>query len=71
MQMFLENLSKLRRQVQALVVVDNGSPEASICLPRAASSQLGFELIANRENLESPQCSIRVFIGQKPVLISG
>jgi rhamnosyltransferase len=47
----LENLSKLRSQVQALVVVDNGSPEASICLLRAASSQLGFELIANRENL--------------------
>lgn len=47
----LDNLSKLRRQVQALVVVDNGSPEASICLLREASSQLEFELIDNAENL--------------------
>jgi rhamnosyltransferase len=47
----LENLSKLREQMQALVVVDNGSSEASLSLLRAASSQLGFELIENRENL--------------------
>jgi len=47
----LDNLSKLRGQVQALVVVDNGSSEASICLLRAASLQLSIELIENGENL--------------------
>lgn len=47
----LENLSKLRSQVQGLVVVDNGSPAASLDLLRAATSQIGFELIENGENL--------------------
>src|SRR5665213_1179891 len=47
----LESLSKVRQQVQALVVVDNGSPETSINLLRAASHQTGFELIENGENL--------------------
>jgi rhamnosyltransferase len=47
----LENLSKLREQVQWLVVVDNGSSQQSITLLHAASSQLGFELIENHENL--------------------
>jgi rhamnosyltransferase len=46
-----ENLSKLRAQVQALVVVDNGSAEKSIGLLRAEALQLGFELIENCENL--------------------
>lgn len=47
----LDNLSKLRGQVQALVVVDNGSSEASVRLLRATSSQLRIELIENGENL--------------------
>jgi rhamnosyltransferase len=47
----LENLSKLRGQVQGLVVVDNGSPAAAISLLRIASSQLGFQLVENGENL--------------------
>lgn len=47
----LDNLSKLLGQVQSLVVVDNGSPQASIHLLRAASSQAGFEFIENGENL--------------------
>lgn len=47
----LENLSKLRPQVQGLVVVDNGSSTASVSLLRAASSQIGFEFIENGENL--------------------
>lgn len=47
----LENLSKLRPQVQGLVVVDNGSSPAEIDLLRAESSQIGFELIENGENL--------------------
>lgn len=46
-----ENFSKLREQVQALVVVDNGSSEAEISSLRAASSRLSFQLIENRENL--------------------
>lgn len=46
-----ENLSKLRTQVQSLVVVDNGSPQASLDFLRAASTQIGFELIENGENL--------------------
>lgn len=47
----LENLSKLRPQVQSLVVVDNSSSAASVNLLRAASSRTGFELIENGENL--------------------
>jgi len=47
----LENISKLRSQVQGLVVVDNGSSPASIDLLRAASSEIGFEIFENGENL--------------------
>jgi rhamnosyltransferase len=47
----LENLFKLRQQVQGLVVVDNGSSTASVNLLRTASSQASFELIENGENL--------------------
>lgn len=47
----LENLSKVRPQVQGLVVVDNGSPEASVHLLRSASTEIGFEFIENGENL--------------------
>jgi rhamnosyltransferase len=47
----LENLSKLRPQVQGLVIVDNGSSQAMLDSLRTASSQIGFELIENGENL--------------------
>ncbi len=47
----VENLSKVRQQVQAVVVVDNGSSQVSINLLRDASRQIGFELIENGENL--------------------
>lgn len=47
----IENLSKVRPQVQALIVVDNGSPAAAVNFLRVASSQIGFELIENGENL--------------------
>jgi rhamnosyltransferase len=47
----VENLSKVRQQVQGLVVVDNGSPQDAIQRLRSASHQLGFELIENGENL--------------------
>jgi len=47
----LENLSKVRQQVQGLVVVDNGSPQGAIQWLRSASQQIGFELIENGENL--------------------
>jgi rhamnosyltransferase len=47
----LENLYKLRDQVDGLVVVDNGSSPQSIALLRRASSEIQFELIENGENL--------------------
>lgn len=47
----LENLSKVRPQVEALVVVDNGSPLASVHLLRAASTEMGFAFLENGENL--------------------
>lgn len=47
----LENLSKVRQQVQGLVVIDNGSPQGSINLLRTASHETAFELIENGENL--------------------
>jgi rhamnosyltransferase len=47
----LENLTKVRQQVQGLVVVDNGSPQETINLLRSASHQIGFELIENGQNL--------------------
>jgi rhamnosyltransferase len=47
----LENLSELCRQVQSVVVVDNGSRPESLVPFRAASLSLGFRLIENGENL--------------------
>jgi rhamnosyltransferase len=47
----LENLSKIKQQVQSLVVVDNGSPAASLELLRSASALLNFNLVENGENL--------------------
>ncbi|MEO8734932.1 MAG: glycosyltransferase family 2 protein [Edaphobacter sp.] len=47
----IENLSKVRQQVQGLVVIDNGSPQASIDLLQSASGQIGFELVENVDNL--------------------
>jgi len=46
----LENLSQLRQQVQALVVVDNASSSEEVTLLRHMSSQIGFKLIENGEN---------------------
>lgn len=46
-----ENLSKLRQQIQGLVVVDNGSPVEAIDRLRSVSQQLDFELVENGENL--------------------
>jgi len=47
----IENLHKLRDQVESLVVVDNGSSPESISLLRRASAEIKFELIENGENL--------------------
>ncbi len=47
----LENLERLRPQVEHLLVVDNGSSEAELAGVRAASGSLGFELIELVENL--------------------
>lgn len=47
----LENFSKVRPQVQGLVVVDNGSPDSTVSLLRDASATIGFEFIENGENL--------------------
>lgn len=49
--MTLENLPKILAQVDALVVVDNGSNLATLDPLRAASQVLGFHLIENEENL--------------------
>ena len=47
----LENLAKLRPQVQGLVVVDNGSSEEKRNLLRIASREWDFTLIENGDNL--------------------
>ena len=47
----LGNLAEVRRQVEALVVVDNGSPEEKLQQLRAASRELNFALIENGQNL--------------------
>ena len=47
----LENLRLLREQIAYVVVVDNGSDEASVSALRAAAGVMGFELMENRENL--------------------
>ncbi len=47
----LENLAKVRPQVQSLVVVDNGSSTEALAPFRAASGDLDFTLIENAKNL--------------------
>lgn len=47
----LKNVVAVRPQVQALVMVDNGSPEESLAPFEEASRELDFKLIRNRENL--------------------
>jgi rhamnosyltransferase len=47
----LENLRKVRPQVQALVVVDNGSTGEALAPFHGASRELDFTLIKNGENL--------------------
>ena len=47
----IQNLTLLRQQVQRVVVIDNGSPDAALQLLRKACQTLGFELIENGENL--------------------
>nr|WP_158749469.1 glycosyltransferase family 2 protein [Acidobacterium sp. S8] len=47
----LENLRKVRPQVEGLVVVDNGSPSEAFAPFRLASTALSFALIENGENL--------------------
>ena len=47
----LENLAKVRSQVEDLVVVDNGSPEEKLGLLRTASRGLSFTLLENNDNL--------------------
>jgi rhamnosyltransferase len=47
----LMNLSKVRPQVQGLVVVDNGSPEESLAPFLAAERQMELTLIRNGQNL--------------------
>jgi rhamnosyltransferase len=47
----LDQISKILRQVQGLVVVDNGSNHDELVPLRTASSNLGFHLIENGENL--------------------
>jgi rhamnosyltransferase len=47
----LENLARVRAQLQGLVVVDNGSPAELLAPLRAATDQLKFALIENGANL--------------------
>ena len=47
----LENLVKVRLQVEGLVVVDNGSPASSLAPFRAAMSEMKFTMIENGANL--------------------
>jgi rhamnosyltransferase len=49
-----ENLTRLRPEVEGIVVVDNGSTEDELSLLRQASRTLSFVLIENRENLGLP-----------------
>jgi rhamnosyltransferase len=48
---YLENLAKIRAQVDLLIVVDNGSHESELARIRFASRELEFKLIANGDNL--------------------
>ncbi len=47
----LDNLAALLRQTSAVVVVDNGSPEAIVSWLRQAGVELGFHLIENAGNV--------------------
>lgn len=47
----LENLPDVRKQVQRLVVVDNGSTSSELKALRLACGQVGAQLIENGENL--------------------
>jgi rhamnosyltransferase len=47
----LQNLARLRPQIESLVVVDNGSQEEQVHLLRTASRELDFALIENEQNL--------------------
>ena len=47
----LDNLAKVRPQVEGLVVVDNGSPAELLVPLHAAAWELGFTLIENAVNL--------------------
>jgi len=47
----LQNLAKIRAQVDLLIVVDNGSDEHDLASLRRASRDLPFTLIENGENL--------------------
>jgi rhamnosyltransferase len=47
----LENLAKVRVQVEGLVVVDNGSSATSLAQLRAAAGEMKFALIENGANL--------------------
>ena len=47
----LENLAKVRLQVEGLVVVDNGSSSSSLAPFRAAMCEMKFTLIENGANL--------------------
>lgn len=48
---YLENLAKVRAQVDLLIVVDNGSNENEVAQIRFASRELGLKLIENGDNL--------------------
>lgn len=47
----LDNLRQLQKQVAAIVVVDNGSPEETLAWLREASRQIGFLFIENPRNM--------------------
>lgn len=49
-----ENFAAVRPQVQGMVVVDNGSPDASLGWIRAAGAELDFSVIENGENRGLP-----------------
>jgi rhamnosyltransferase len=48
---YLENLAKVRAQVDLLIVVDNGSNENELARIRLATQEPGFQLIENGDNL--------------------
>jgi rhamnosyltransferase len=48
---YLENLAKIRDQVDLLIVVDNGSNDEELAQLRLASMGPGFKLIENGDNL--------------------